>query len=302
MKHLEIDHERSMVKLFAALSIAVHALLLSVAFIFRDVLWPPLVYEFGPGETRVLSEVELKRLLERVANRGQVVQSDPGTEVLDPKDTAPFVGTRTQRVQKQTRATQSGVPRELVGPKSRSSLNRLMPTASSLMTLASKDRRYQDEAMSTGLTHGSNQILPKDVVAGAETLLNTDEFIYASFQNRLALSVFVRWRALLTQAQADLEQTGEGVYYTTLAIRLSEAGEIEAVDVVQSSGRTKIDQFARAAFLQELRFKNPPKGLRDDDGKYRFVHGFRLTLSRQSQLQFSALPDPRLLPSGVMAR
>jgi TonB family protein len=135
---------------------------------------------------------------------------------------------------------------------------------------------------STALLGGgpSNDAL-RQVALGDATLLNTREFKYASYFNRLKRQVSEHWRPLQSFDQRD--PTGNIYGYvprtTTVCVTLSPDGTVNSVDVKRSSGVTFLDDEAVAAFQRAKGFPNPPRGLVDPDGHISFLFGFQVDMT-----------------------
>lgn len=120
------------------------------------------------------------------------------------------------------------------------------------------------------------------VEEGDGTFLNTREWRYASFFNRIKDNVSRTWNPGKELRRRD--PSGE-VYawkdrHTLLTITLREDGEIADVFVERSSGVDFLDQEAIAAFRRAQPFPNPPRGLVDEQGQIKFQFGFYLQVGR----------------------
>ncbi|MDY7224739.1 energy transducer TonB [Hyalangium rubrum] len=132
----------------------------------------------------------------------------------------------------------------------------------------------------------------RDVDEGEGTLLNTREWKYASFFNRVKQSVGMYWNPNSLLRRRD--PTG-AIYsgkdrYTLVNVTLNERGLVEDIRVEKSSGLDFLDLEAVDSFQRAQPFPNPPPGLLEDDSKVRFSFGFflemgggpRMRLFRQS--------------------
>lgn len=120
------------------------------------------------------------------------------------------------------------------------------------------------------------------VEEGDGTFLNTREWRYASFFNRIKDNVSHTWNPGKELRRRD--PSGE-IYawkdrHTLLSITLREDGEIADVFVERSSGVDFLDQEAIAAFRRAQPFPNPPRGLVDEEGRIKFQFGFYLQVGR----------------------
>mgnify|MGYP001215872481 CR=1 FL=1 len=117
---------------------------------------------------------------------------------------------------------------------------------------------------------------------GDGTFLNTREWKYASFFNRVKRNVAETWDPISALRKRD--PTGQ-IYafkdrHTLLSITLDAEGRISDVHVEKSSGLDFLDHEAIAAFMRAQPFPNPPKGLVDERGAIQFQFGFYLELGR----------------------
>lgn len=132
----------------------------------------------------------------------------------------------------------------------------------------------------------------RDVEEGEGTFLNTREWKYASFFNRVKQGVGMHWNPNSSLRQRD--PTGS-IYsgkdrYTLLEVTLDQKGMVQDIRVEKSSGLDFLDLEAIASFQRAQPFPNPPAGLLDGDSTVRFSFGFflemgggpRMRLFRQS--------------------
>ncbi|KFE62066.1 putative TolA protein [Hyalangium minutum] len=132
----------------------------------------------------------------------------------------------------------------------------------------------------------------QDAEEGDGTFLNTREWKYASFFNRVKQNVGMHWDPNVQLRRRD--PTG-GIYsgkdrYTLLNVTLDQKGMVQDIRVEKSSGLDFLDMEAIASFQRAQPFPNPPAGLLDSDATVRFSFGFflemgggpRMRLFRQS--------------------
>ena len=123
-----------------------------------------------------------------------------------------------------------------------------------------------------------------EVPRGDQTALNTREFRYAFFFNRVKREVSVRWNPAGELGRIDPRGQVYGVRdrKTVLSIALKPDGTIAKIDVTDPSGVPLLDREAVGAFLRAQPFHNPPKGLIEEDGLIRFKFGFYLEIGSRS--------------------
>lgn len=120
------------------------------------------------------------------------------------------------------------------------------------------------------------------VEEGEGTFLNTREWKYASFFNRVKRNVSLTWDPMREMRRRD--PTGQ-IYafkdrYTLLTVVLDDRGQLADVWVERSSGVDFLDREAIAAFERAQPFPNPPRGLVDERGEIRFQFGFYIESGR----------------------
>lgn len=130
----------------------------------------------------------------------------------------------------------------------------------------------------------SNDYL-EDVEEGDGTFLNSREFKYASFFNRLKRNVSQHWRPLQEYRRRD--PTGH-VYghrsrSTLLHVELYPDGKLKHVSVQKSCGLEFLDAEAIAAFQRAQPFLNPPPGL-VSDGQIVFPFGFYIQFAQSNRM------------------
>jgi TonB family protein len=116
------------------------------------------------------------------------------------------------------------------------------------------------------------------VEEGEGTYLNTREWKYASYFNRIKQAVATQWDP--NGALIKRDPTGQRYAYkdrlTVLTVKLDGKGSLKDVHVQRSSGVDFLDITAVEAFRKAQPFVNPPGGLADEHGEIAFVFGFYL--------------------------
>ena len=126
-------------------------------------------------------------------------------------------------------------------------------------------------------TGGTPDYLP-GVEEGNGTFLNTREWKYAGFFNRIMAEVRPNWVRELTSAVDARDPTRQAFMYkdreTVIAVRLDGKGQVADIRVVQSSGVPFLDDAVVKAWKQSQPFVNVPQGLMNDRGEVAFSAGF----------------------------
>lgn len=101
------------------------------------------------------------------------------------------------------------------------------------------------------------------------TALNTREFVFFSFYERMKKRLGMFWTPALEEKfrkmyYANIEVDNRDLI-TKLVIVLDEEGNIKRIEKIQSSGFDDLDDAAIEAFTRAAPFSNPPRGILDAD-------------------------------------
>lgn len=128
----------------------------------------------------------------------------------------------------------------------------------------------------------SPYLLPDDVPQGSETVLNTDRYLYASFLNRIADSIYQPWVDEIDLARETLESAGKhleaNLYVTKLSVVLNDRGDVVEVQVLKSCGVEAFDEAPKRAFWRAAVFPNPPGAFFTKSDTLRLYYEFHLKL------------------------
>lgn len=107
-----------------------------------------------------------------------------------------------------------------------------------------------------------------EIMVGDQTMLNTREYVYASFFVRMKRQMEAVWdpRPALAKHSWARDQ-----YITTVSIVLNEDGSLQEVQILSGSGNRFLDEKAVAAVELASPYLNPPKGIVQADGKIRIL-------------------------------
>jgi TonB family protein len=133
----------------------------------------------------------------------------------------------------------------------------------------------------------------KDTEEGDGTYLNTREFKYASFFNRVKQSVGTHWNPNATLMRRD--PTGATYSgrdrHTLLSVTLDDRGRIANISIEKSCGLDFLDLEAVESFKRAQPFPNPPAGLLEDDSKVRFKFGFFMEMGGGPRMRLFRQPN-----------
>ena len=133
----------------------------------------------------------------------------------------------------------------------------------------------------------------EDAEEGEGTYLNTREFKYASFFNRVKQSVGTHWNPNATLMRRD--PTGATYSgrdrHTLLSVTLDERGRVANISIEKSCGLEFLDMEAVESFKRAQPFPNPPAGLLEDDSKVRFKFGFFMEMGGGPRMRLFRQPN-----------
>jgi TonB family protein len=187
----------------------------------------------------------------------QVVQQDKiPAKNNTPNPNAKYLGAKNQTVAKETRAKNAGQFKN---------------------TIAEKKEILTNEKSDVSQEHASSQTddYLKDVSNGMQTMLNTQEFAYYNYYQKIKDKVKMHWEPLvgdkvrlkMNQGSRNVASTDEHV--TRILIIIDKAGDLAKIDIVGGSGLKDADAAAIEAFKKASPFGAPPKGLANASGEVR---------------------------------
>ena len=145
--------------------------------------------------------------------------------------------------------------------------------------------------------NSQQQILDPSIKISTITLLNTDEYIYASFHNRMRDSISDRWSELLRRNDDFFsDKLKVGIYKTVTQILIARNGEIKSVRVTTSSGLPLLDKICVQAIEEVSILHNPPIDLfKAGEETMALDFTFMLVVQPSKTFQYNMIPDERLL-------
>jgi TonB family protein len=130
------------------------------------------------------------------------------------------------------------------------------------------------------------------VEEGDGTFLNTREWKYATYFNRIKQAVSTTWnpRSALDQRDPDRSLFGNRDRFTLLTVTLDNTGQLKNVVVKKTSGMDFLDKTTVEAFQKAQPFANPPPGIVEPNGEIRFTFGFYLEVGHGGFQVFRGRP------------
>lgn len=189
--------------------------------------------------------------------RQQIVRTARGEES---KTAAPdaFLGEKTLRVREQSvslKRGSAGAPKTEALPRLRdlgiADFSRLV------------DRRVEP-APHEGAPGVAEYV--KGISAGETTALNTQEFVFYSFFERIRSQLDRAWEPILREELIRIYKQGRRLasdqdHVTRVAVVLDPSGQVVGVEILGESGTRVLDEAAIRAFNRAGPFPNPPKAL-----------------------------------------
>ena len=225
--------------------------------------------------------------------RTKVVQSNAGREMTKAAPDA-FLGEKTRVVDRQTvsakKMTETGEkakpavaktqPKDQTQkPKAQAELAKKESPAEKTKPLSKLGLAILPEARRKGATQEVAQdqpqwanigSQPQDYVDGIKqsdrTALNTKEYLYFGYHQRIRTRLEHEWTHLLKETLTKFYRSGrqlasETEYTTKLMVVLNDRGEITHVKILNMTGTQELEDVAVRAFNQAGPFPNPPSGL-----------------------------------------
>lgn len=219
--------------------------------------------EEKPQDTRFLSKFNQRVIEETVADASGKFKNSAKNE-------------KKQRGQKNAKAK----PRK----KSSNFTDGNLPTLADLTPKADyaamKGNEGKDLEKGNGEESQTNDYL-KDVEKGPQTVLNSREFKYYAYYQRIREKIHYFWEPKIRAKVKKVINSGRSVAsardrITKVIIILNDKGMLQNVQVVSPSGISDLDDAAVEAFRAAEPFPNPPNGIVEADGKVRVRWDFVL--------------------------
>lgn len=210
-------------------------------------------------------------------------------------DHAKYLGEKTQRVKEETRAEGFGSPRAGSVEKLTSPKIKKENQSRSVGPFNKKFGSLLEEGDKTKLQRGNFNVLDSDVKISSQTILNTDEYVYSTFYNRMREAIAVYWEPKVRDVMENrFSHLTPGIYKTEAKIYISRKGEILDVEIEHSSGVIKLDDIASTSVREARAFLNPPNQLFEQDPRAGLDFGFYVHIYPRKVLRFGYEPDQRL--------
>ncbi|KHD88981.1 MAG: energy transducer TonB [Bdellovibrio sp. ArHS] len=307
-------------RMYVLLSLGFHVLVLGT-FLIVESLTPETkktetvsINFLSPEDLQKMQKVEEALKKKSALSRNQIVeQSETSANEEVPED-ARFLSAKNQKVAKQTQAANRGEFQNIqksapqkTGPKGDGKQKSVAHSEESKKQIAKdlfktfdanealerqkladkesglgEGRGDGDQNTGTGAETSQTNDYLKDVNVGLETVLNTREFKYYSYYNRIRKQLAQHWEGRVRDKLSKMFKEGRAPAATNqdritkLMIVLNDKGTLVRVQVISDSGVRDLDDAAIEAFRAAAPFPNPPKGIVEGDGTVKIRWDFVL--------------------------
>lgn len=281
---------------FIATSLILHLLVTSTTLYWAD-KFARINEEEKPTELEVINPNELEQQAEKTK---QMIKQMKTTvqKLKENKSEAAFESEQTQRVEKQTQASQLGLTNNsaaaVLNNKSLMAANeeatkdliKRQKSEEGDIPEFEKMRRQQPQSQSMVNAPASISVqLPSDIQRSNATNLNTDASTFYSFYSRVEELFYVRWvervnyywdRISLSYKKNVL---AGHVWSTEIEVWLNAKGEFHSAYIKRASGYQPFDDATVYAFKNAGFFPNPPRAKVESDGYVRLRYRFNVNIT-----------------------
>ncbi|WP_373998794.1 cell envelope integrity protein TolA [Bdellovibrio bacteriovorus] len=306
-------------RMYVLLSLVFHVLVLGT-FLVVESLTPETkktetvdINFLNPEDLQKMQQVEAA-LKKQALSRNQIVEQSETSANEEVPENARFLSAKNQKVEKQTQAANRGEFQNLkkaapqkTGPKGDGKQKNLAKSEESKKQIAKdlfktfdanealerqkladkesglgEGRGTGEQNTGTGAETSQTNDYLKDVNVGLETVLNTREFKYYSYYNRIRKQLAQHWEGRVRDKLSKMFKEGRAPAATNqdritkLMIVLNDKGTLVRVQVISDSGVRDLDDAAIEAFRAAAPFPNPPKGIVEGDGTVKIRWDFVL--------------------------
>jgi TonB family protein len=264
--------------------------------------------KFTPPTKKRAVEIEIIDASTKDQKKLQLIEQDEKQLNDEVPDEAAYMGRHNQRVVKETKAQHHGDYKNAAGqgqpqpptekqvaekqppqeqPEKRQAKSKVaegaLPTLGDLKPKfrQSMQRQFDDIPRGQGGDVSKTNDHLKNVDNGFETMLNSREFVYYTYYQRIRGQIRQYWEPSIRAKVRKVFAEGRSIastrdHITRVIIVLDRNGALQKVQVVGESGVRDLDDAAVDAFRAAEPFPNPPKGLIETDGTIRIQWDFIL--------------------------
>jgi TonB family protein len=235
-----------------------------------------------PPPPPVLNKKPVEEVKQQVVEQEEKKSDEPAPDTR-------FLSAQNQNVKKQTVARNKGEFKNSKKKDTQKSseksktwdLSPKLNVSSGLKKVEKKPENQESDspASASDISQSSDYI--KDVDEGLETILNSKEFKYYTYYNRIRRQLSQHWEPKVKGKLSQMFRQGrylasDSDRVTKLIVVLDQGGNLVKVQVLKHSGVTDLDEAATEAFQSAAPFPNPPAGIVDSDGTVKIRWDFVL--------------------------
>lgn len=139
----------------------------------------------------------------------------------------------------------------------------------------------------------------RNITIDNSTNLNTREYLFQSFYNRVKRQVNPFWIRYLHEANPT-ERIDRKQYTTVVNLILTAKGEVEGVEIIRECGVVAFDDSVVKAFKDAGPYLNPPEGMVEADGRIHLNDlGFTVTINAGRAVQMYIDPRSNIKYPGI---
>ena len=263
--------------LFVALSLIIHQLLYISMEFRKATLQSQLLLERLQNITDLV-EIELTEETEKVVKK-VVTATDMGKKVDRPTDT--IYQSKDNRVVKEEQVAKYTGPTQN-SPSTARSKKTIEPEKKQALNKSEFGYFTKAPRNSTGYSTISEYV--PNVKRGGFTSLNTNQFVYYAFFNRIKTQIHGRWVGNLNFLEHRLPisrqlELSKKDHITNVRVVVNADGSIKKIIIKKTSGFPETDLAVTEALRNAAPFVNPPKGLAKSDGLIHLDYSFHLTFN-----------------------
>lgn len=265
--HISMIRQRVRKNLAVFLSILVHCLLVLIICLTPNNTKPSI--PLGPMTVKPVSEKDIQKQIDK--DMQNVSAADDEFKSIEAPDTK-LRGKQNQKVPKNIVAAKTD---KFKNSKKLGGMNENDPGqgsdekfGESPKSITKKGKKGDDTKKGEGISANDDFIEGAEI--GPRTILNTQEYKYHNFYQRIKDQLVERWRPKVRkeidkiQRAAKLDKSKElsiGAKITRLEVKMNATGDIISITILKSSGVPEFDRVAEEAFREAAPFAHAPKDL-----------------------------------------
>lgn len=242
-----------------------------------------MILLFGVYQQKLQQEIVDIEWIDTKEKSQVIVRSDSG-EITEHADERAFLGEKNRRVSKQTVAKNPSLQERTTNKPSLAKLGVPLITKQDLDGTRSVDKFQENYSQFNREVQESKPAggdFVKGIAESTETALNTKEFVFFGYFQRIRSQLDQAWQPILRKQIEGMFRRGrrlasEMEYLTRTVVVLNAKGEVVEVRVLEESGTRALDDAAIKAFNEAGPFPNPPGGLADSKGQIQIRWDFVL--------------------------